>query len=96
MKDRVPKDGLGTSRLNDVFLKIHPYESTSKFQECERGSHLTFMQSKIKSVRRFFETYEKVKSKIAQNHSYRLLFFQILASNAIHPYKSTVKISNNP
>ena len=29
MTDRVPKDRLGTSRFNDVFLKI------SKFQELE-------------------------------------------------------------
>ena len=26
-------EGLGTSRVNDVFLKIYPYDSTSKFQE---------------------------------------------------------------
>ena len=64
-------------------------------QECEIGSDFTFMQSKIKSVRRFFETYENVKSEIAQNDSWRLVF-QILASNAIHPYKSAVKISSNP
>ena len=85
MKDRVPKDGLGTSRLNDVFLKIHPYESTSKFQECEIGSDLTFMQSKIKSVRRFFETYENVKSKMAQNHSYRLLFLKFRLQTRFTP-----------
>ena len=35
--DRVPKERLGTSRLNHVFLKIYPYDYTS-----------TFMQSRIK------------------------------------------------
>ena len=34
--------------LNYVFLKIYPYDPDSKFQEWEIGSHLTFMQSKIK------------------------------------------------
>ena len=48
MNDRVPKERLGTSRLNDVFLKIYSYDPTSKFQELEIGSDLTFMQSKIK------------------------------------------------
>ena len=33
MNDRVPKERLGTSRLNHVFLKIYPYDPTSKFQE---------------------------------------------------------------
>jgi len=33
MNDRVHKERLGTSGLNDVFLKIHPYDPTSKFQE---------------------------------------------------------------
>ena len=36
-----------------------------------------------------------MKSEIAQNDSYSLVF-QILASNAIHPYKSAVKTSSNP
>ena len=48
MNNRVPKERLGTSRLNDVFLKIYPDDPTSKFQELEIGSDLTFMQSKIK------------------------------------------------
>jgi len=31
MNDRVPKERLGTSWLNHVFLKIYPYDLTSKF-----------------------------------------------------------------
>ena len=31
--DRVLKERLGISRLNHVFLKIYPYDPTSKFQE---------------------------------------------------------------
>ena len=34
--------------LNEVFLKIYQYDPTSKFQEYEIGSDLTFMQSKVK------------------------------------------------
>ena len=30
INDRVPKGRLGTSRLYDVFLKIYPYDPTSK------------------------------------------------------------------
>ena len=48
MNDWVPNERLGTSRLNDLFLKIYPYDPTSKFQELEIGSDLTAMQSKIK------------------------------------------------
>jgi len=33
MNDRVPKERLGTSRLNHVFLKVYSYDPTSKFQE---------------------------------------------------------------
>jgi len=33
MNDRVPKERLGTSRLNHIFLKIYLYDPTSKFQE---------------------------------------------------------------
>jgi len=33
INDRVPKERLGTSRSNDVFLKIHACDPTSKFQE---------------------------------------------------------------
>ena len=80
MNDQVP------SRLNDIFLKIDLYDPTSKFQELEIGSDLTFMQS------RFFTNLKNVKlSKQAQNLSYR--FLQILALNEIHHYKSTVKFS---
>ena len=45
MNDRVPKERLGTSRLIEVFLKIHPYDPTSKFDKKKIGSELTFMQS---------------------------------------------------
>ena len=31
--DRVLKERLDTSRLNDIFLKIYPHDPTSKFQE---------------------------------------------------------------
>ena len=53
MNDGVPKGRLGTSRLNDVLLKIYPYDPTSKFQETETGSDLTFIQSKIKICKIF-------------------------------------------
>ena len=43
MSYRVPNEILGTSRLSHVFLKIYPYDSTSKFQEYEIGSDLTLM-----------------------------------------------------
>ena len=33
MNDPVPQKRLGSSRLNHVFLKIYPYDPTSKFQE---------------------------------------------------------------
>ena len=33
MSDRAPNERLGTSRLSHVFLKIYPYDPTSKFQE---------------------------------------------------------------
>ena len=33
MNDRAPKERLDTSRLNQVLLKIYPYEPISKFQE---------------------------------------------------------------
>jgi len=55
MNDRVPKERLGTSRLNHVFLKIYLYDDpTSKFQEQETGSDLTFMHSKIKICKTYF------------------------------------------
>ena len=41
------KERLGTSRLNDVFLKIFPYGPISKFKELEIGTDLTFIQSKM-------------------------------------------------
>ena len=33
MNNQVPNERLGTSRLNHIFLKIYPYDLTSKFQE---------------------------------------------------------------
>ena len=45
---QIPEERLGTSSLNHVFIKIYPYDPTSKFQEEEIGSDLKFMQSKIK------------------------------------------------
>ena len=33
MKDGVPNERLGTSRLSPVFLKIYQYDHVSKFQE---------------------------------------------------------------
>ena len=60
MNDRVPKERLGTSRLNDVFLKIYSYFPTSKFQELEIGSDLTFMQSKIKICKTDFSQTKKM------------------------------------
>ena len=60
MNDRVPKERLGTSRLNDVFLKIYPYDNTSKFEELEIGSDLTFMQSKIKICKADFSQTKKM------------------------------------
>ena len=54
MSDRAPNERLGTSRLSHVFLKIYPYNPTSKFQEYKIGSNLTFMQSEIKICRTDF------------------------------------------
>ena len=52
MNDRIPKVlvVLGTSRLNDVFLKIYSYDTTSKFHELEIAANLTFMQSETKNM----------------------------------------------
>ena len=37
MNDRVPKEGLDSSRFNSVFLKIYAFDPTPKFQELEIG-----------------------------------------------------------
>ena len=64
MNDRVPKERLGISKLNDIFLKIYPYDPTSKFQELEIGSDLTFLQSKIKICKAdFSQTKQMWKQK---------------------------------
>jgi len=60
MNHRVPKERLGTSRFNDVFLKIYPYDPISIFQELEIGSDLTFMQSKIKICKTDFSQTKKM------------------------------------
>ena len=60
MNTWVPKDRLGTRKLNDVFLKIYLYDPTSKFQELEIGSDLTFMQSKIKICKADFSQTKKM------------------------------------
>ena len=72
MNDRVPKERLGTTGLNDVFPQIL---HTSKFQELEIGSDSTFMQSyKIKLCMAYFSQNKKMwNKKIAQNLSY--IFF---------------------
>jgi len=64
MNDSVPKERLDTSRLNHVFLKIYPYDPTSKFQELVIGSELTFMQSKIKICETDFSQTNKMWNKI--------------------------------
>ena len=64
MNDSVPKKRLDTSRLNHVFLKIYPYDPTSKFQELVIGSELTFMQSKIKICKTDFSQTKKMWNKI--------------------------------
>jgi len=33
MNDQVPKERLGTRSLNHIFLKVYPYDPTSKFQK---------------------------------------------------------------
>ena len=39
---------VGTSSFNGVFLKICPYDPTSKIQKIEIESNKTFMQNKLK------------------------------------------------
>jgi len=58
VNDRLPKKRLGTCRLDEVLLKIYPYDPTSEFQELEIGLDLTFIQSEIKSVREIFSIKE--------------------------------------
>ena len=48
MNIRVLKRRLGTSSFNGVFLKICPYDPTSKIQKLETGADKTFMQNKSK------------------------------------------------
>ena len=60
INDRLPRERLGTSRLNDVFLEIYPYDPTSKFPELEIGSNSTFMQSKTKICKTDFSQTKKI------------------------------------
>ena len=76
MNIRVLKRRLGTSSVNGVFLKICPYDPTSKIQKLEIGSDKTFMQNKLKICRTDFLQNRKMCFflpilKIAQNLSYR-------------------------
>ena len=48
MNIRVLKKRLGTRSFNGVFLKICPYDPTSKIQKLEIGSDKTLMQNKLK------------------------------------------------
>ena len=75
MNDQVPEERVGTSRLNDVLLKIYPYDPTSASQELEIGSDLAFIQSKIKICKADFSqtTVSKCEIKIAQDLSYIIL-----------------------
>jgi len=88
MNGRVPKDRLVTSKFNDIFLKIYPYDPISKFQELEIGSSWTCMQIKIKICKTDFSQTEKMWNfAYFKNNSKSVLhlIFNILALNAIHP-----------
>ena len=39
MNDQVSKERQGTSRFNNIFLKIYLYDPTSKFQELKKVSN---------------------------------------------------------
>jgi len=60
MDDRVPRERLGSIRLNHVLLKIYPYDPTPKFQELAIGSGLAFMQSKIEICKTDFSQTKKI------------------------------------
>ena len=76
MNIRVLKRRLGTSSFNGIFLKICPYDPTSKIQKLEIGSDKfkTFMQNKLKICKTDFCKIGKCGFlpilKIAQNLSY--------------------------
>ena len=96
MNIRVLKRRLGTSSFNDVFLKICPYDPTSKIQKTEIGSDKTFMQNKLKICKTYFLQNRKMWFfAYFKNSSKSVLqiFFEILAVDAIHPKKLIVKIS---
>ena len=74
MKDRVPKERMGT-RLNNAFLKINQYEPTLILRECEIGSDLTFMQFKTKIWETIFlKTKKKCEIKNSSESVLQILF----------------------
>ena len=70
MNIRVLKRRLGTNSFNGVFLKICPYDPTSKIQKLEIGSDKTFMQNKLKTC----------KTGFLQNR--KMWFFAYLKNNS--------------
>jgi len=50
----VLKGRLGSSSFNGIFLKIYPYDPTSKIQKLEIGSDKTAMQNNLKNCRTDF------------------------------------------
>ena len=90
----MPKKILGMSMfITDFFLKIYPYDPTSKFQESEIGCEQTFMKSKTNiCTGQMFRNLRKCEIlrtlKVAQNPSYK--FFKMFCSKR----ESTVKFSS--
>ena len=58
MNDRVPKERLGASSLNHVFLKIYPYDPPSPLKIS--GIRNWLMQSKIKICKAHFSQTKKL------------------------------------
>ena len=77
MNIQVLKRRLGTSSFNGVFLKICPYNPTSKILKLEIEPDKTFMQNKLKICKTGFLQNRKMcflpieKIHVAQNLSYR-------------------------
>ena len=59
------------------FLKIYPYDPTSKFQEYELGSDLTLIKSKIKISKAVLHKLRKCE-----------MFLKILPLNAIYHFNN--------
>lgn len=74
MNDLVPKERLGTSRLNHVFLKIYSGHDPQpqNFRNKKFCSELTFMQRKRKIYETDFLMWDQ-KYNVVQNLSYRFL-----------------------